>query len=167
MAEGVVAVDAEGRVLHINAVAARILGSDATGAAGKPFRAVTRVKEVADLLSDAAKTGVGRRREMVLAEFPTDRILEIQTAPIPGERGGGPAGAVVVLHDITELRRLEAVRRDFVTNVSHELKTPLTTVRGVVETLLDDREMTPAMRERFLRKLEDQSRRLSRIVTDL
>ncbi len=167
MAEGVVAVDAEGRVLHLNAVAARILGSDPAAARGKPFASVTRVKEVADLLGEAVRTGVGRSREMVLAEFPKDRILEIQTAPIPGDEGEAPAGAVVVLHDVTELRRLEAIRRDFVTNVSHELKTPLTAVRGVVETLVDDREMSAATRERFLRKLDDQSRRLARIVTDL
>jgi len=167
MAEGVVAADAEGRVLHLNAVAGRILGTDPAAAVGKDVRSVTRVKEVADALADVLRTGVGRNRELVLAAFPKDRILEIQTGPIPGDRPDAPGGGVVVLHDVTELRRLEAVRRDFVANVSHELKTPLTTVRAVVETLRDDRAMPPATRDRFLAKLDDQSRRLVRIVTDL
>ena len=167
MAEGVVAVDEEERVLHLNEVAGRILGADPHSATGKPFRSVSRVADVADALKEVLRTGVGRNREMLLAAFPKDRVLEIQTGPIPGDRPDAPAGAVVVLHDVTELRRLEAVRRDFVANVSHELKTPLTTVRAVVETLLDDESMTDAMRDRFLHKLDDQSRRLVRIVTDL
>lgn len=167
MAEGVVAVDDEERVLHLNAVAARILGTDAEAAAGKPFRSVCRVAEVAEALTEVIRTGVGRNRELLLAAFPKDRVLEIQTGPIPGEAPDAPAGAVVVMHDVTELRRLEAVRRDFVANVSHELKTPLTTVRAVVETLLDDDAMPRETRDRFLHKLDDQSRRLVRIVTDL
>jgi two-component system phosphate regulon sensor histidine kinase PhoR len=167
MAEGVVAVDGERRVLHMNAVAGRILGADPAAAVGRPFDTVTRVTEVADALAEAVRTGVGRTREMVLTEFPKDRILEIQTGPIAADPPGTTAGAVVVLHDVTELRRLEAVRRDFVTNVSHELKTPLTAVRGVVETLLDDREMPDSTRDRFLRKLDVQSRRLVGLVTDL
>jgi two-component system phosphate regulon sensor histidine kinase PhoR len=167
MAEGVVAVDAQGRVLHLNGPAGRILGADPAAAEGKPFRSVTRVSEVADALAEAIGTGVGRSREVLLAAFPQDRILEIQTGPIPGEEPGSAAGAVVVLHDVTELRRLEAVRRDFVANVSHELKTPLTAVRGMIETLIDDRAMPAATRDRFFRKLDDQSRRLVRIVGDL
>lgn len=167
MADGVVAVDAEQRVLHLNAPAGRILGADPASASGKPFRSVSRVLEVAEALEEVIRTGVGRHREVLLAAFPKDRVLEIQTGPIPGESAGAPAGAVVVLHDVTELRRLEAVRRDFVANVSHELKTPLTAVRGIVETLRDDRQMPEDTRERFLRKLDEQSRRLAGIVTDL
>lgn len=167
MAEGVVAVDDEERVVHLNAVAARILATDDETATGKPFRSVCRVGEVADALTEAIRTGVGRNRELLLSAFPKDRVLEIQTGPIPGDTPDSPAGAVVVMHDVTELRRLEAVRRDFVANVSHELKTPLTTVRAVVETLLDDEAMPEETRNRFLHKLDDQSRRLVRIVTDL
>jgi two-component system phosphate regulon sensor histidine kinase PhoR len=169
MAEGVVAVDAEQRVLHMNAPAGRILGADPVfaTAAAKPLRSVSRIHEVAEALEHAIRTGEGRHREVLLVAFPKDRVLEIQSSPIPGEDAGAPAGAVVVLHDVTELRRLEAVRRDFVANVSHELKTPLTAVRGIVETLQDDRAMPEGTRGRFLKKLDEQSRRLVRIVTDL
>ena len=76
-------------------------------------------------------------------------------------------GAVVVLHDVSRLERLETVRRDFVANASHELKTPITAIRGLVETLIDDKEIAPETQERFLTKIRDQSGRLSAIVTDL
>ena len=76
-------------------------------------------------------------------------------------------GAVLVMHDVTELRRLENVRRDFVANVSHELKTPLTAIRGMIETMIDDPEMPKEMQSRFLDRVRDQSMRLSALVTDL
>ena len=80
---------------------------------------------------------------------------------------GQVVGAVVVLHDVTELDRLETVRRDLVGNVSHELKTPITAIRGLVETLMDDKQMAPETRDRFVAKIADQSLRLSTLVTDL
>jgi two-component system phosphate regulon sensor histidine kinase PhoR len=80
---------------------------------------------------------------------------------------GKVTGAIVVLHDVTELHRLENVRKDFVGNVSHELKTPITAVRALAETLMDDSEMDSAVRKRFLGKIREQSFRLSSIVTDL
>ena len=76
-------------------------------------------------------------------------------------------GAVIVLHDVTELIRLETVRRDFVANVSHELKTPLTAIRGLLETLLDDASMDAEMRRRFLEKAHVQGLRLTALVQDL
>ncbi len=76
-------------------------------------------------------------------------------------------GAMVVLHDLTELHRLETVRRDFVANVSRELKTPITAIRGLVETLIDDKQMYPEHRDRFLMKVHDQAIRFGEMVTDL
>jgi two-component system phosphate regulon sensor histidine kinase PhoR len=80
---------------------------------------------------------------------------------------GSVTGSVVVLHDISELLRLETVRKDFVANVSHELKTPIAAIRALVETLLDDAETELSLRIRFLGKIRAQSFRLSSIVTDL
>jgi two-component system phosphate regulon sensor histidine kinase PhoR len=163
MVEGVVAVDGDGCILHMNAVAGRILGTDPDKAVGRRLGAVTRVQEVEEALTGTMRSGVERSREILL---PTqDRVLAIRSGPIG--KGSDVSGAVVVLHDVTELRRLEAVRRDFVANVSHELKTPLTVVRGIVETLLDDAQMAADTRERFLHKVSDQAERLSAIVTDL
>ena len=80
---------------------------------------------------------------------------------------GRPIGAVLILHDISERRLLETMRRDFVANVSHELKTPLAAIRGLVETMVDDPDMPTDMRQRFLGKVHDQSDRLTNIVMDL
>jgi two-component system phosphate regulon sensor histidine kinase PhoR len=166
MVEGVVAVDAAGRVILMNDPAGDILGAVPEEAPGRPFGTVTRVREVVEGLSDTLTSGIERSRETLLPGAAGDRVLEIHTAPIHGA-GGENAGAVVVLHDVTELRRLEGVRRDFVANVSHELKTPLTVVRGIVETLLGDASMEERTRERFLEKVRLQAERLSSIVSDL
>jgi two-component system phosphate regulon sensor histidine kinase PhoR len=71
------------------------------------------------------------------------------------------------MHDVSDLRRLEDVRRDFVANISHELKTPLAAIRGLVETLIDDRAMDTATHQRFIEKIHDQSLRLTSLVSDL
>jgi two-component system phosphate regulon sensor histidine kinase PhoR len=95
-----------------------------------------------------------------------ETVIELHASPLR-DGNGQLAGAVLVLHDVTALRRLETLRRDFVANVSHELKTPLTAIRGLVETMLDDRSMPDETERRFLEKVRDQSHRLSALVTDL
>ena len=74
---------------------------------------------------------------------------------------------MAILHDVSELERLETIRRDFVANVSHELKTPITAIHGLVETLIDDEEMSPENHHLFLTKTINQTLRLSAIVSDL
>ena len=166
MVEGVVAVDGRERVIHMNEPAAQILGADPRDSLGRALGTVTRVREIRDVLSDTLQSGVPRSREIHLPDGNGTRMLEVHSAPIHGAVREG-VGALVVLHDVTELRRLESVRRDFVANVSHELKTPLTVVRATVETMLEDADMDPGVRTRFLRKLRSQSDRLTSIVTDL
>jgi two-component system phosphate regulon sensor histidine kinase PhoR len=85
----------------------------------------------------------------------------------PGHASGSRAGVLVVLHDVTQLRRLERIRSDFVANVSHELKTPITSIKGFVETLLDGAVDQPENAERFLRIVAAQSDRLNEIIEDL
>jgi two-component system phosphate regulon sensor histidine kinase PhoR len=166
MVEGVVATDAEGQVLHMNSVAGRTLGIAPKAARGKPLRSMTRVQEMIEPLFETIRTGVVRQREIVFRRYPKDQILEIYSAPIRDSQGA-LAGAIMVLHDVTELRRLEAVRRDFVASASHEMKTPITVIRGAIETLLDDPAMAAGARERFHGKIRDQTNRLSSIVSDL
>jgi two-component system phosphate regulon sensor histidine kinase PhoR len=95
---------------------------------------------------------------------PTSGTAIAGGTAITGEAGGG--GAVLVLHDITELRRADRVRRDFVANVSHELRTPLTAVRGYVEALMDD-PATPEQRKKFLDVIDRHTGRMERLVRDL
>jgi two-component system phosphate regulon sensor histidine kinase PhoR len=169
MVEGVIAVDAEERVVHMNAVAGRLLRVVPATAEGRRIWEVTRAVEVSQLLDSARRGGrelSGEVRLPTPSGAASGRLIELRASPLRGA-GDEVAGAVVVLHDVTELRRLEAVRRDFVANVSHELKTPLTAIRGLVETLLDDHEMDPAVRSSFLERIRDQAARLSTLVGDL
>jgi two-component system phosphate regulon sensor histidine kinase PhoR len=92
------------------------------------------------------------------------RNFSVTAAPV---RAAGANGAVLVLHDITELRRLERVRRDFVANVSHEFKTPLTAIQGFAETLLSGALDDKANRNRFVEIIRDHARRLARLTDDL
>jgi two-component system phosphate regulon sensor histidine kinase PhoR len=166
MVEGVVAVDLDERIVHMNEAAGDILRVPARESVGKHVWEVTRTRQVADAVSRAIETAAGVTAEVTLPGPAGDRVIELQAAPRrDGE--GRPAGAVVVLHDVTRLRGLERVRRDFVANVSHEIKTPLTAVRGLIETLLDDGGMDDETRRRFLGKALDQAARLGALVTDL
>nr|XP_061811868.1 sensor protein kinase WalK-like [Nerophis lumbriciformis] len=165
MAEGVVAVDSKDRVVHINRVAADLLGSAPEAAAGKPIWEVTRIHEISEVLAETMRERQPAQRVARLPGRP-DRELELHATPL--RNGSGELqGAVLVLDDVTQLRRLETVRTDFVGNVSHELKTPVTVIRGMVETMLEDSEMEPTTRRSFLAKVQGQAERLSSLVTDL
>jgi two-component system phosphate regulon sensor histidine kinase PhoR len=103
------------------------------------------------------------------AHLPTPQKEQvIQLIATPLRAGGGTVeGAILVLHDVSELRKLESIRRDFIANVSHELKTPLAAIRGLVETLIDDPDMDDETHHRFVSKIRDQAERLSNLVVDL
>jgi two-component system phosphate regulon sensor histidine kinase PhoR len=155
MTEGVIAADGRGRITTANAAARRLLGYEARqNLPDLPelFRAKA-AREVVDAV--LAGTPV-QNREIEL----DDSVLIVNARPLPA------GGAVLVLHDVTELRRLEAVRRDFVANVSHELKTPLTSISGYAETILADRP-APELERRFLGTIASNARRMQRLVDDL
>lgn len=166
MAEGVVAVDRGEYVVHINSAAEAILGVDAGSARGRRIWEVTRVIEVSEALSDAMKGNRLRVAEARISTPHKDQVIQLIGAPLK-DANDTLVGAIVVLHDVSDLRQLESVRRDFVANISHELKTPLAAIRGLVETLIDDRDMDRATHDRFVEKIHDQSMRLSSIVSDL
>jgi two-component system, OmpR family, phosphate regulon sensor histidine kinase PhoR len=169
MTEGLVAVDADQRILHMNEVAGQLLETDPETSIGLQLRDVTRMSSVCEVLATTLESGEPTTEEVTLSARPRDRILELHAAPLRGADPARPPGALVVIHDMTELRRLEAVRRDFVGNVSHELKTPLTAIRAQIETLLDtpDESVTPEERRRFLERANAQTDRLTTIVRDL
>ena len=166
MVEGVVAVDRDQRIVHLNTAAARILGVGPSPAVGRPVWEVSRVRRVAEAIEETLRESREVAAEFDLEVGPQQRIVGLHGAPL---RNGQQelVGAVLVLHDVTELRRLETVRRDFVANVSHELKTPITAIRGLIDTIVDHREMPPETKAQFLDKIQNQSRRLSLLVTDL
>jgi two-component system phosphate regulon sensor histidine kinase PhoR len=166
MVEGVLAVDREERVVHANAAAQAILGIDARNALGRRIWEVTRVTEVSEALGEAMRQNRVRVSEVRVPTPQKDQVIQLTASPLK-DASDSLDGAIVVLHDVSELRQLESVRRDFVANISHELKTPLAAIRGLVETLIDDREIEPGTRDRFVEKIRDQSMRLNNIVSDL
>ncbi len=164
MIEGVVAVDEEDRVAFINQAARDLLQIMERAPEGMLLWKLAPVRELEDLLG-LARTGGGlEMREVELFRGGKERVFQAHASPF---QGGGKAGFVLVLHDITELRRLERVRRDFVANVSHELKTPLTSIQGFVETLLSGALDDKKNNVRFLRTIEANVKRLTNLVTDL
>lgn len=166
MVEGVIAVDRNTRINFINPVGAAILGTTPDDASGRHVWEITRVLDIVNTLDATLRSGRISQTDVHLFARGSERYLTLHASPLR-DADHALSGAVIMIHDTTELHRLESVRRDFVANVSHELKTPLTAIRGLVETVLDDREMPDAMQQRFLRKLHSQAQRLTVLVTDL
>lgn len=160
MVEGVLIVDAYGRVRLANASARSMLHID-DGAIGRHHTEVIRqpdiVRQVSRALDGEDPAGV----EIQLGLDP-NRVFVARAAPA---RGPQREGAVLVLHDISDLRRADRIRRDFVANVSHELRTPLTAIRGYVEALLD--EEPDDQTRGFLEVIFRHTRRMERLVGDL
>ena len=167
MIEGVIVVDEKGRVQLANDAASRMLGvSTPQSLQGSRYVEVVRHPEVAEHLSRALRGETTRGTELVLHRDP-HRTYIARAAPVRvRDDVTSTGGAVLVLHDITELRRADRVRRDFVANVSHELRTPLTAIRGYVEALLDNAE-GPDQSRRFLEIVERHAARMERLVSDL
>lgn len=155
MVEGVIATDRRGVILTANAAARRLLGYE-SGAPLPDLPQLFRAKAAREVVETVLGGAAVANRELELA----DRTLLVNARPL------GSGGAVLVMHDLTELRRLETVRRDFVANVSHELKTPLTSISGYAETLLGD-PADPATEKRFLEIILNNARRMQRLVDDL
>lgn len=163
MVEGVAVVNADERLAFTNPSFAEILGLDVPPESGRALVEVVRQTELIE-----AVRRVVRGEPRVEAEIVTGTLRQHSfAATVAAVRAGETPRAVVVLHDISELRRLERVRRDFVANVSHEFKTPLTAIQGFAETLLGGAMDDPQHRVRFLDIILEHARRLARLTDDL
>jgi two-component system, OmpR family, phosphate regulon sensor histidine kinase PhoR len=163
MIEGVVALDAAQRILYVNERATQLLGLPWQGPVGRRLWEVVRQRPLLDVVQRALDSSEPQHEELSWSGS-TVRSLTVHAARLPGLP---PRGAVLVLHDTTELRRLERLRQDFVANVSHELKTPLSVIKVCVETLLDGAMDDPRHRQQFLEQLQFQSDRLHALILDL
>jgi two-component system phosphate regulon sensor histidine kinase PhoR len=163
MIEGVIAVDPSECVLFANEAAGSMLDFDPERAVSRKIWEVTRQPQVLEILQKALR-GSEPCREDLDSLGATNRRLSLYVAPLPRH---GNTAAVMVIHDITELRRLERLRRDFAANVSHELKTPLTVILSQVEALLDGAVEDPVARRPFLEHIASSSERLHALILDL
>jgi len=163
-------ISAEERILFSNQAFSQILGLDLPQCEGRRVVEVTRESDLLGVVKQVLAKRETVHSEVVMGTV-RPRSFAVTAGPVvgpdPGKGRPDTTGAVLVLHDISELRRLERVRRDFVANVSHELRTPLTAIQGFAETLLggaiDDQEN----RGRFLEIIRDHARRLARLTDDL
>lgn len=164
VAEGIIAVDAEGRVTLFNPQAASLLRAAEAGALGVSVEQLPLPEGVATQFSLCLDTGAPCAIEFTL-EQPT-RHLVLQVAPVPlGERAG--CGAVAVLRDVTEARRLDEMRRRFISDASHEIRTPLTAIGGFAAAIADGTAETEEERTRSAARIVREVERLNRLVNDL
>ena len=165
MQEGVMVLAIDGTVRLINPAMERMIGRQGGELTGKSYWEVIRQPRLHEFIAHALAGGTCTTTEIGLGSG-SDRIFQVYTSSLSkGE--GNPAGLVLVFHDISDLRRLEQVRKDFVANVSHELRTPLTAIKGYVEALRDDPKIELPQRHRFLEIIETHTDRLNLIITDL
>jgi two-component system phosphate regulon sensor histidine kinase PhoR len=163
MVEGVIAVDGRQRVLFANRAGRRLLELSDDELAGRPLLEITRSRVIRAAVAEALR---GPRPTQTEFEVPgnTRRVLALRATRLPGEP---TPGAVLVLHDVTELRRLENMRREFVANVSHELKTPLASIKAYAETLQLGAVNDPRHNLEFVGRIEEQADRLHQLIVDL
>jgi two-component system phosphate regulon sensor histidine kinase PhoR len=172
MVEGVAVVDAQERLVFCNRAFSEILNVQSVTSEGSPLIEVVRSSELIGLIRKALHGEEGLQSDIEIG-IVQPLSFSVTAAPVqaldsdrnvPADK---PSGAVVVLHDVTELRRLERVRQDFVGNVSHEFKTPLTAIQGFAETLLAGAVDDPMNNRRFLEIIREHAVRLARVTDDL
>ncbi len=160
MWEGVVAVDVHERVLLANRASADLLQVKPQDAVGRPIREVIRASEIHEFVGAVLRGEAPEPIECLLP--PSGRITRVGARVM-----GDGAGAVIAFHDISDLRRLERIRQEFVANVSHELKTPLTAIQACADTLSEGALGDPAAAERFLSRIHEQCARLGELIGDM
>ncbi len=167
MIEGVIAVDGRQRIVLANRAAGRLFDFRPPTAEGRTLLEVVRNHAVYEAVTNALATRQPQRLETksgIQHPAASTQHLNVHVQPLPGE----PCpGVVLVMHDTTELRRLESLRRDFIANVSHELKTPLTSIKAYSETLRNGAMNDPEASQRFLARIEEQSDRLHHLILDM
>ncbi|PXV68712.1 two-component system histidine kinase PnpS [Halanaerobium congolense] len=165
MVDGVIAVDKDGEITLINPAASRIFNIEAEKIEGKDLLTTLFSHRIEMYLQRAFDTKKSIKRE-IKYKNPEQKIIQATFIPLLDEEDK-ITGGVIVLTDITELRKLETVRNDFVANVSHELRTPLTSIVGYLDTLLESDVEDPEIRNKFLKIIKEEADRLSILIKDL
>lgn len=165
MVEGIIALDNEQKIISINKAAAQIFGAIASEVQNRSIQEVFRNTDLQNFVSSALSSDETVEKDITLYG-DNERILNAHSATLHDAKGKS-VGALIVLNEVTTLRRLETIRRDFVANVSHEIKTPITAIKGFVETLRDTAMENREDAMRFLTIIEKHVDRLNAIIEDL
>lgn len=164
MSEGVLTIDNNKKIYHINDSAKKIFNLDLEkNYKGVALKEVIRAKKVEDFYEKIISSKVFLEKEL---ELNDNQFFQVHGSLLSGENNNA-LGALLVFNDISDIRRLEQHRKDFVANVSHELKTPLTSINGYLENLIDGSVDTPEDRLKFLKIVQKHSLRLQKIIEDL
>lgn len=166
MVEGVLALDNDGNIVALNPAASRMFDLDTDRAIGRSVLETLRIPALHALIERTLRHDLGVQEADITLHRDTELQFQVHCAPLRDGRGER-MGAIVVANDITRLRRLENIRRDFVANVSHELKTPITSIKAAVETLQDGAIRDPQPAAQFLDMIARKSARLEAIIEDL
>ncbi len=167
MEDGVLVVDARSRITLVNSTFQRLFDLR-DPVVGVPLVEAVRHATLDQLVVETLKTGEVIRSELGITDSRTHRERHIEISAVPIKKGDDEmSGAVVLFHDITELKQLDQIRREFVANVSHELRTPLSILRGYIEVLLDEPETSRRELARMLSIMDRHSKRLQQLVDDL
>ncbi|MCX7842173.1 MAG: cell wall metabolism sensor histidine kinase WalK [Clostridia bacterium] len=168
MPSGIIAVDNSYKIIHLNSIAAETFGiSNTEEVIGTKIIEVVRNNQINKQLQDSIEKNISLVNEIILS-LPQDKVLRIYTNPLkPKNSESLNSGGLLFIQDVTNIRKLEQIRTEFVSNVTHELKTPLTSIRGFIETLrsgaIDDREVA----ERFLEIIDIEAERLYVLINDI
>ena len=171
MVEGVVAIDLDEQIISLNRASAELLNLSPTWAIGRPIQEALRNAALQSFVERTLTENTALQEEIIMRPGTgtgeeSQRHMQAQSA-ILRDASGQRFGAVIVLHDVTRIRRLELIRRDFVANVSHEIKTPVSAIRAAVETLEDGDDSDPQQMRQIVGIIGRQSQRLGAIVEDL
>ncbi|WP_308635360.1 two-component system histidine kinase PnpS [Paenibacillus silvisoli] len=165
MISGVVMINHEGKIVLLNRIAEEVLGFSARELVGHHYTVAKQQYELSHIIQEAFERKEHLREEMTFY-YPEERLLDLNLVPI-FEEDDSFGGVLLILQDVTAIRRLERMRSEFVANVSHELKTPITAVKGFAETLLGGAVDDPETARTFLQIIFDESDRLNRLIGDI
>jgi two-component system phosphate regulon sensor histidine kinase PhoR len=165
MLEGVIAIDEDERIVSINRSAAQLFENEPANCQGKSIEEVIRSPTMQQFIRRSLRDKIPSEEDITVFQNE-ERVIDLKGSPLL-DANQHQIGTLLVFHDVTQLRRLENMRRDFVANVSHEIKTPLTAIKGFVETLQQGNVENAHEKERFLGIIQKHVNRLNAIVEDL
>ena len=165
MLEGVIAIDSEERIVSINQAAAQLFKNEPANCQDKSIQEVIRSPALQQFILSALNNPSPAEEDITVYQNE-ERVIDVKSSPLL-DANQQQTGALVVFNDVTQMRRLENMRRDFVANVSHEIKTPLTAIKGFVETLQQGKVEKVDEKERFLGIIQKHVDRLNAIIEDL